>query len=69
MIYVFKTFVETKNDVRKLSRFLNDVVLNGKWNFDLEDCDRILRIDSRTDIVETIIKGFNNRGYGCEELT
>ena len=39
------------------------------WNFDLEDCDKILRIDSPTEITETIIKLLQEKGFKCEELT
>jgi len=68
MIYVFKTSVKTKKDIWQLSRFLSELLLPQKWNFDLQDCDKIFRIDSQTDIIKTIIDRFNNRGFKCEEL-
>jgi len=68
MIYVFKTSVKTKKDIRQLSKFLNEIVQQKKWSFDLENCDKILQIDSQTDLVESIINGLNNRGFICEEL-
>jgi len=69
MIYVFKTSVKTKKDIQKLKPFLNELLLHAKWNFDLEDCDKILRIDSLTENPEALIKLLNDIGFACEELT
>lgn len=68
MIYVLKTSIKTKKEVQQLSHFLSKLLHMEKWNFDLEDCDKILRIDSQTNIKETVIVGLNNRGFECEEL-
>lgn len=69
MIYVFKTSVKTKKLVQKLKPFLNNSLQQSKWNFDLEDCDKILRIDSPTEISEAVIKFLHDKGFDCEELT
>jgi len=69
MIYVFKTSVRLKKEVRQLTPHLNDLLRQSKWNFDLEDCDKILRIDTSTDKTETIVKLLHNKGFDCEELT
>ena len=42
---VFKTSVKTKMQVKKLKRHIDKILPNEKWNFDLEDGDKILRID------------------------
>ena len=68
MIYVFKTSVNTKNQVEKLKPHINTMLPNEKWNFDLEDCDKILRIDSEEDIVLQIIDLLNIHRFHCEEL-
>jgi len=68
VIYVFKTSVKTKKSVQKLKPFLNKSLLQPKWNFDLGDCDKILRIDSLTEISETVIRLLNLKGFNCEEL-
>jgi len=41
---------------------------NEKWNFDLEDCDKILRIDSEENIVLKITDLLNIHKFYCEEL-
>jgi hypothetical protein len=68
MIYVFKTSVKTKAQVRKLKPFIDNLVPNAKWNFDLGDCDKILRIDNEKDTVPTIIDLLKIHNYHCEEL-
>jgi hypothetical protein len=68
MIYVFKTSVKSKNQVNKLKPHINKMLPNEKWNFDLEDCDRILRIDSTENIVLEITDLLNIHKFSCEEL-
>ena len=45
MIFVFKTSVKTKLQIKKLKPHIDKILPNAKWNFDLEDIDKILRID------------------------
>lgn len=37
-------------------------------NFDLEDCDNILRVDAREVCSEDIVVQLQNLGYQCIEL-
>ena len=69
MIYVFKTSVSNKKKVRQLKPQLDKICSDANWNFDLDDCDKILRIDSPKQIAETVIKLLKNNGYECVELT
>ena len=55
MIFVFKTSVKTKMQVKKLKPHIDKILPNEKWNFDLEDSDKILRIDSEENIGLVII--------------
>lgn len=66
MIYVFKTTVNTEIQIQHLKPHIDKIVPNAKWNFDLEDCDNILRIDSQTDISQIVIRELNARGFFCE---
>jgi len=68
MIYVFKTSVKNKKHIRQLSPHLNNLLKKSKWNFDLADCDRILRIDSEENIGMKIIDLLNIHRFYCEEL-
>ena len=68
MIYVFKTSISSKKTIKLLTPHLNKLLAVSNWNFDLEDCDNILRIDSQANIVKKTIKILNNYGFECEEL-
>ena len=50
MIYVYRKSVKTPKETRQLKLSLNEILKYSKWNFDLEDCDKILRVDSPTEI-------------------
>jgi hypothetical protein len=66
MIYVFKTSVNTKSKLELATTVLNEVLTdNTIWNFDLEDCDNILRIDSKNKITESMLQ---NDIFDCVEL-
>ena len=68
MIFVFKTSVKSKQQVKRLQSHFNNVVLDGKWNFDLDDCDKILRVESETDIGFQILDFLTSSGFHCTEL-
>ena len=65
MIFVFKTNVDSISKVKKVTPKLNQLFPNSKWNFDLEDCDNILRIDSDLEISESLLQ---NDIFDCVEL-
>jgi hypothetical protein len=65
MIYVFKTSVDTKSKLELATTKLQELLADTQWNFDLEDCDNILRIDSETEITELVL---NNGIFDCIEL-
>lgn len=68
MIYIFKTSVRTKTQVRKLRPHLDSLLPEAKWNFDLEDCDKILRIDSEENVVPKITGLLTIHKFNCKEL-
>jgi hypothetical protein len=68
MIYVFKTSVKSKTQAKKLKPHIDKVLPKVKWNFDLEDCDKILRIDSEENIVSETIDLLRVHRIHCEEL-
>lgn len=65
MIYVFKTSVDSASKFESASALLHELLPNTLWNFDLEDCDNILRIESELDIPNLIL---NNAVFDCIEL-
>jgi len=69
MIFVFKTNINTKEQADSLKDAINNSFPASKWNFDLEDCDRIFRIESINIDVNLMISVFNKHGFSCEELS
>lgn len=68
MVEVFKTDI---SDVRQARRVLD--LLGERWpqylaNFDLEDCDRILRIESKAVQQQDIVLLLQQHGHRCEVL-
>ena len=68
MVYVFKTSVDTPKAIKQLKNQLNKLLKAAIWNFDLEDCDKILRIETETNIKEEVVKLLQENGFICEEL-
>jgi hypothetical protein len=68
MIHVFKTSVETYTDIIKLRPRFEELGGHLKWNFDLEDCDKILRVDSSEVSPRSIIEILENSNFECKEL-
>lgn len=67
-ILIFKTNVSGKNNVNEVSPHLES--LNGiqRYTFDLDDIDKVLRVEARglsSQKIESVIK---KAGYHCEEL-
>jgi hypothetical protein len=67
-ILVFKTSVESRENVLILTPVLNKLAGDGQWNFALDDCDRILRIASGRVHADEAINLLGNYGFLCEEL-
>ncbi len=70
MIEVFKTNVEDPNEATWLIGVINYVFSDYKINFDLEDCDRIMRVksDDVTIDSESVISLLNSSGFKAEVL-
>lgn len=68
MVEVFKTNVaEVDRSNLLLQRLLSHFPAN-KINFDLEDCDRILRVEGENVLPEKIMEILNEEGHFCEIL-
>jgi len=67
-VLVFKTSVETMDHISYLSPKLNALAGSGSWNFDLADCDRILRIVSNKLKPDDAALLLQNFGFSCFEL-
>jgi hypothetical protein len=69
MILVFKTTVANNEFLEKVASLLNTIQPVSKWNFDFEDCDNILRIETKSNISAQVVSYLSSLGFNCEELT
>jgi hypothetical protein len=68
MVLVFKTSVTSCEEVIQLTPLLNQIISTQKWSFDLEDCDKILRVETNSLVPDRIIKLLNQMEFFCQEL-
>ena len=69
MVEVFKTNVQHRELAEQLVSILRDRLAFSRINFDLEDCDKILRVEGNLICPETVIEIMSNHGLECEVLT
>ena len=67
-VYVFKTSILSEMDVSIVQPQFDTLPSGTRWNFDLEDCDNILKIESSSDITQKVVEILNEHHYECEEL-
>jgi hypothetical protein len=65
MIEVFRTNVAEPRHAEQLVSMLLEHFPGGKINFDLQDCDRILRVDKQGLIPEKVVHLLRENGYEC----
>lgn len=68
MIEVFKTNV---SEVERSKAILQELLVHfpdNKINFDLEDCDKILRVEGKHILPDKIMELLNAAGHQCEIL-
>ncbi|MBW4891792.1 hypothetical protein KXQ82_18850 [Mucilaginibacter sp. HMF5004] len=68
MVEVFKTNVKQTEQAAVLVTALSQQFPMHYINFDLDDCDKILRIEGNSICVSTIIQLLQLQGYFCEPL-
>ncbi|WP_026898246.1 hypothetical protein [Daejeonella oryzae] len=70
MVEVFKTNVTDQLRANFLIDQIHKTFIEYEANFDLEDCDRILRVESREGLVQSslVISFLNSLGYTLEIL-
>lgn len=71
MVEVFRTNVKTTEDARAVLEKIHQMFGNYKANFDLEDCDRILRVEDEQGVVEitSMIGLLKASGFTAEVLS
>ncbi len=68
-VLVFKTSVDSSQDMRAVEPLLEKLLdKTERWSFDLEDCDRVLRVEAEFVQAGSIIENFKQVGVECAEL-
>jgi len=70
MIEVFKTNVKQKGHARMLLRQIHTSFIDYKANFDLDDCDNILRVKSASGMIKSscLVDLLRHFGFHAEVL-
>ena len=68
MVLVFKTNVGRPYEAVLLRRRLAQLLSTSQINFDLEDCDKVLRVEHDSNVAQWVIRWLKQWGYDCEEL-
>ena len=68
MVEVFKTNVQTVAEATRLTGMLHHHLPGSIVSFDLQDCDKVLRIEHHAPDVEQVIGLLQGSGYVCSLL-
>ena len=68
MVEVFKTNVAEVQEATKLVALLLQHFPTNKINFDLHDCDKILRMEGQNVMVEKVMMLVEKNGFECSVL-
>ena len=65
MVEVFKTNVKDQDVADKLIDQIHKTFIDYKANFDLQDCDNILRVKCMTGSIESTLLIYLLKEFGC----
>lgn len=68
MVEVFKTNVEEAQEANSIMDLLLQHFPGHKISFDLEDCDKVLRIEGHYFSKKQIVQLMAVKGFACAEL-
>jgi tRNA G26 N,N-dimethylase Trm1 len=67
-VLILKTNIRYKKQVKTVAPLLDGRDSISRWNIDLEDIDKVLRIESNDIELTEIVQLIHNAGFQCEEL-
>lgn len=68
MVEIFKTNVQEKSEAKLLVGLLLGHLPENKINFDLDDCDKILRVEGENIEPVKVMMLVRSNGFDCEVL-
>lgn len=67
-VLVFRTNMICQGCVRTVGRALGPFDSAIRWTVDLDDCDKVLRVETDTLAAADICRAVNQAGFVCEEF-
>jgi len=68
MVEVFRTTVKKTKEANFLIEQLKSYFPGSRFNFDLDDCDKVLRVEAESVAVDKVIGLLNEVGFSCAVL-
>lgn len=68
MVEVFRTNIETTSDAHNIIQMLVQFFPGSRINFDLHDCDKILRVEGSDFSPGEVVRLLSSKGFNCEAL-
>jgi hypothetical protein len=68
MVEVYKTNIQDKDSADKIVIELLEAISGFRINIDLDDCDKILRVEGDKFCHDAITKFLQQKGFSCEIL-
>jgi hypothetical protein len=68
MVEIFKTNVQEFSEAQKLVALLRRHFPDSKINFDLDDCDKVLRVEGSNLRIEKVMTLVMEKGFLCAVL-
>ena len=67
-IHIFKSNINSVEQIKNADSFLSTHAKIEKWNIDLDDCDKVLRIESCPLVINDVIESLEPFNIYCEAL-
>lgn len=68
MIYILKTSVKNKKQAKQIAKEFEKLNQIKQWNFDLSDCDKVLKIETDPNHISKVYEILNASNSVCCEL-
>lgn len=67
-VFVFKTNINGMHNIEKLKPYFNNREEILRWSVDMQDIDKVLRVEAASANPTEIINLVQTAGFECEEL-
>jgi hypothetical protein len=67
-LFILRTNIDKKSEFLRLKRDLRKIPGVQSCTIDLDDCDKVLRVECENTPLEKIVAEITSHGFFCEEL-